>query len=484
MTSAEDGRLWGVLPREKRVGLGGLAALRSPREALTADFAAALCAGNPWLAALRHLGHGVSVDARMVPIEEGETSLNANGHQALSALAVLAAGAGQGVNPTVIGSLAGGNHGLDRVIARLAASFPEPPRARAALSAAFAPGARAAAAPLLAACRANVRKAFHALPAPLQEARALRLPACRVPAPPAEALERLAADLALGGLRHRLRDRLVAAREAIAAAGLTSVADLWIVLRADLVHDLAARLGLRRAGFVPTALEHLIARGTPAGFAGQPLADLAARYHALLAAVDRPPPSQPAATAARSRYRLLNYFDPLAVLLRGARRDGRGELRPGWASLAARFATGALVAPPAARPLAGLPVGELLARGYGLSGKLTYMAVRAVNGGAVCNQVRQTAPDVFAGLADPASPHRVLPLGWVNLTGAWQSGASEGAPALDLLVLWQWLDRSPDPAATLARLLAAFRQRAEPCAAPPARSWLVLDARPGGFRIV
>jgi hypothetical protein len=479
VTCAEESP-WAILPRDKRVGLGELAALRAPHAVLTDGFAAALLRDNPWLRALRRLGHEPAVDARMVPVEEGETSLNANGHQALAALLALAAGAEQGVSPTVIGSLAGGNHGLDQVIVRLAASFPEPPRARAALTAALGPAALAAAEPLLAASRTQVRKAFRALPDRLRQARALRLPACRVPAPPRDVLEILGAGL---GLDRPLCDRLIAAREAIAEAGLTSFADLWIVLRADLVHDLAARLGLRRPGFVPTSLEHLVARGTPAGFADRSLASLAAHYHAVLAASSAG--RTPDAPVYGGRYRLLNHFDPLAVLLRGARRDGRGELRPGWASLHARFASGALAASPDDRALAELPVGELLARGYGLSGKLTYMAVREVNGGGVCNQVRWTSPDVFAGLADPACANRVLALGWVNVNGAWQSGAIERAPALDLLVLWQWLDRCPDPAATLARLLGAFRQQCDPEVDRPApRSWLVLDARPGSFRII
>ena len=301
-----------------------------------------------------------------------------------------------------------------------------------------------------------------------------------MPAPPCDVLERLGAGL---GLDRRLRDRLAAARHAVAETGLESWADLWIVLRADLVHDLAARLGLRRAGFVPTSLEHLIVSGTPAGFGDQPLAVLAAQYHAVLAASSVGPP--PDVRVYAGRYRLLNYFDPLAVLLGGARRDGRGELRPGWGSVLASFASGALSAPAAARALAQLPVAELLARGYGLSGKLTYMAVSAVNGGAICNQVRSTSPDVFASLADPASANRVLALARVEVNGAWQSGAIERAPSLDLLLLWQWLDRCSDPPATLARLLHAFRRQCEePHDRPEPRAWLVLDARPGSFRIV
>ncbi len=473
MTSA-DSWLWEVLPPEKRVGLGELASLRAPGAALTAGFATALLDGNPWLSALRHLGHTVSVDPRMVPIEEGETSLNANSHQALGCLLPLLLGREEGLRLTMIGTLAGGNHGLDHALTVLSRSFADAGRARAALYETMSDAALASAGALLAGCRPQVRKAFSHLPAAVWRARALRLPAARIAAPDAGRLAGLGAAL---GLDPWLRELLAAVREAMAAAGLNTAADLFLLLRSALLHRLGAMLGASGLAHVPATLEHLIARGTGAAVAQRTVGELAARWHAAFVLATRGR-ERPAARFGRARFRVLNYYDPVALLLRGASPNPR--LQAGWRSLEASFATGAVAGDP---EIAGLPLAELLSRGYGLSGKLVYLAVREVNGGVVCNQIFPSpAADVFAALADPLHPGRVLALRWIDVYGGWQPAHAGGRrPQLDLLALAQWLERAADPPRTLARVFRALRGFG--CDARAPRAALVLDETPGVFRL-
>jgi hypothetical protein len=470
--------LCGILPAGKLVAPAALSRLRAPRPVLAPAFAAALIEQNPWLRALRSLGHDVAVEARTIPIEEGETSLNANSHQALACLLPLLLGREQGLRLTVIGTMAGGNHGLDHALTVLSRSFAGAGRARAALNETMGDAALASAGELLAGCRPNVRKAFSRLPAAVQRARALRLPAARIAAPDAGRLAGLGAAL---GLDPWLRELLAAVREAMAGAGLHTAADLFLLLRSALLHRLGAMLGAGGMAHVPASLEYLLVRGTDAALAQRSLRELAARWHAAFALAtqgrERPP-----ARFGGARFRVLNYYDPVALLLRGAGPDRR--LHAGWRSLNASFLTGGVAAGDReTAELAELPLTELLARGYGLSGKLIYLAVRAVNGGMVCNQIFPSpAADVFAALADPVHPGLVLALRWIDVYGGWQAAHGGGRRSqLDLLALAQWLERAADPQRTLVRIFSALRDFG--CEARAPRAALVLDERPGTFQL-
>jgi len=458
-----------LFPPGRIVDPAELERLRAPHPALSAGLRAGLIHDNPWLDALRRLGQAPAAgapDERMVPIEEGETSLNANANQALASLLPRVLGARQGVSPTVLGTLAGGNHGLDHSLARLARSFPDPAAARRRFAEAFGPAALASATALLATRGRSVRKSFERLPETLRRARALRLPPSAIAAPEPGRLAGLAAALELDP---PLRDLLAGARDAAAQAGLATVADLFVLVRALLLERLAALLGARGT-YVPATLEALLARGTGA-LAGRTLPDLAGSAASKAPAVRH---------SSRGRFRALRFWDPVPMLTRGSRPAGR--MIQGWGWLWADHGSGALYASAAERELLELPLAGLLARGYGLSGRLLYQAVRQVNGGAVCNQIFSSPrPGVFAGLAAPAPPDDpalVLPLTWSNLNGAWQTGAElPRCPPVDLLVLTQWVERCPDPAASLGRIFAAFL---DACGAP-GRSGLVLDRSPGAF---
>jgi len=471
--------LCGILPACKLVDPGDLGRLRAPHPVLTPAFQEALIDGNPWLRALRVLGQGADPDPWMTPIEEGETSLNGNSHQALASLLPLLAGREQGLRPTVVGNLATGNHGLDHALALLARSFADPGRARTALDEVFGEAALASAEPVLAGCRANVRKTFRRLPAAVRRARALRLPALRIAAPGADRLDGLCEAL---GLDPWLRRLVAGTREAMDATGLWTAADLFIVLRGALIQHLGALLGAGDLVHIPTSLEHLVTRGTGGGFADLTLRELAARWHGALALAARGRARPvPAGRSARARFRVLNYYDSVEIFTRGNRR--RGRLRAGWGSLSASFETGCvLTAGRDTAEIAGLPVAELLARGYGLSGKLVYLAVRAVNGGRVCNQVfASPKSDVYAALADPGHPGLVLALRWVDVNGAWQEPGPRRPPPLDLLAVAQWLGRCPDPPRTLERILGELRGLWRDPYAP--RAGLLLAETPGSFQI-
>jgi hypothetical protein len=461
-----------LLPPGKTVLPEDLSRLRAEQPVLAADFRTALIEENPWLQAMRRLGLEFRIDERMVPVEEGETSLNANSNQALASLLPRVLGPRQGVRPTVLGTLAGGNHGLDHALARLARSFPDPARTAERLAEVFGPPALAGAASLLA--NPNARKVFARLPAALQRSRALRLPACAIEAPAADRLAGLASAL---GLDPSLADLLAGAREAAGQAGLHTVADFFVLVRARLLERLASLLGAGGA-HVPATLEYLIARGT-GELARQPLSALVASFRSALASSPFAP--SPGAGRIYSRgFRVLHYYDPARLLTRG--RKAAGGLVQGWGWLWASHDDGFLGATGAAeRELLELPLADLLARGYFLSGRLTYAAVRALNGGAVCNQIFSSPrAGVFASLADPGHPALVLPLTWVNVNGVWQAGEDKTrCPPLDLLVLSRWIERCADPEKTLRRAFDVFCRGVRAAR----RSGLVLGRTPGSFAV-
>lgn len=474
--TAGDGRLWDVLPRDKVVTIDRLGALRSDAPVLAPEFIAALVDANPWLAVLRRLGYRVDVDPRMVPIEEGESSLNANFEQALDALLPLVAGAERGLRPTVVGNMTAGNHALAHCLRRLAAGSADPERVERALAAALGPPALAVARELLTASSRPAAKAFARLPLPLQQWRALRLPAGAVAAPDAAALARLAAAL---GLDRELTDELVAIREAMPAAGLASFADLWIVARSAWIHRAAALVGVGAVNHLPTSFEHLVCRATPEGFRSTTVHGLAAAYQTLFAAAG----GRRRMAGRRiwsGRFRVLNWFDPVRALTVGERRAHADRLDFGWDFAAASFETGEVVASPAVQAWLDRPLAELLERGFGLSGKLIYMAVREVDRGAVCNLVQRSWSDVLLPLADPAHPCRALPVARVAIRADWRpEPVSPARPPPDFALVLAWLGRSRDPAGALRRLFAAFRARSADLDAP--RSAVVLGAEPGTF---
>jgi hypothetical protein len=120
MPEPPAGRLWGVVPRERLVSLDRLDALRAPGPALTPGFERELVERNPWRAALARLGCETAVDPRIVPIEEGESSLNANAGQGLAVLLALVEGGRVGAAPTVAANLTAGNHPLSHTLERFA----------------------------------------------------------------------------------------------------------------------------------------------------------------------------------------------------------------------------------------------------------------------------------------------------------------------------------------------------------------------------
>lgn len=463
-------RLWGILPREKLVFLDGLERLRSPEPALTPAFRAALVEENPWLQALRPLGYDPRPDERAVPLEEGETSLSLNAYQVLAALLPSLEG---GPAVSVVGSMAAGNHGLLHALERQAASFPAALQPREALLACFGDAALADARALLDGGSRRLAKGFDRLPLAVRRARALRLPSGELRAPDAEALSTLSAALRL---HPELRAELLWLREAQTGAGLRTAADLMILVRTWLLVRLAGILGRGEVCHLPTSFEYLAIKGTNEEFPRLTLDELAAGYHAVLRASPAGA-GRPGQRVWSGRYRVLNHYDPIALLTAGRRRAGRAA-RYGWRVLRASYAGGRVRTDRESAPLLNLTVAELLGRGYGLSGKLVYMAMRAVNGGRVCNQVLRGRPDVFAPLADPAHSNLVMPLGMTTLYGDWQLRSS---PQLDLLALVDWLYRCRRPERALRRLLEAFREGVAEPTAPDA--WLVLE-RPGAFTIL
>jgi hypothetical protein len=175
---------------------------------------------------------------------------------------------------------------------------------------------------------------------------------------------------------------------------------------------------------------------------------------------------------------VLNHYDPAELLRLGGKRAGRRALY-GWRTLKASYDSGDVAGAGEAEALADLSVREALGRGYGLSGKLTYLAVREINGGAVCNQVLRGLPDVYAGLADPAHPGLVMPLGVMTIYGAWQLRSS---PQLDILAVVDWLFRCRRPEAMLRRLFERFHERVRD-ARDEAQASIVLEG-PGAFTLL
>src|SRR5215203_446934 len=467
MYTMDRERLWGILPREKLVFLGGLERLQGPEPALSSAFRTALVEENPWLRALRPLGYDPRPDQRAVPIEEGETSLNLNAYQVLAALLPLLEG---GPAVTVVGSMAAGNHGLLHALERQAASFPGSRTSREALLGCFGDAALADAGALLEGGSRRLARGFARLPLAVRRVRALRLPSGRLTAPDAESLAALFASLRL---HPDLGAELLRVREAQSAAGLTTAADLMILVRTWLLRRLAEILGRGEVCHLPTSFEHLVVRGTGEAFPSLTLGELAADYHAVFRASPAGA-GRPGQRVWSGLYRVLNHYDPVDLLTTARRRAGRAA-RHGWRVLRASYAGGRVRTDRDSAPLLSLTVAELLGRGYGFSGKLVYMAMRAVNGGRVCNQILRSRPDVFAPLADPGHPSLVMPLGMTTLYGNWQLRSS---PQLDLLALVDWLYRCRRPERDLRRLLEAFREGVADPTAPDAS--LVLE-RPGAF---
>jgi hypothetical protein len=344
---------------------------------------------------------------------------------------------------------------------------------------AFGAPAVAAAERVLERCGRPAHKAFARLPEAVRRRRALRLPGGWIAAPEPGRLERLGDELGLGP---ELTAELVAVRRALAAEGLGTAADLLVVLRALALHRLAALAGRPRPGLLPATFEHLVLHGTGGGLAGRTLGELAAALNQALgralgavAAGGRPGAQR---RVWSGRYRLLNLFDPAAALTRGG---GPGSGSDGWESLQADWESGRPLLAPGRRELSGLTVAELFERGFGLSGKLIYTAVREVNGGAVCNLVLRVPSDVFAPLAEPGRPGRVLAFGRLRVgREGFPAPGSDRIPPLDLVWLRRWLDRCPEPAAALDRLLAAARRAADPESPPIA----ILLGEPPGFRVL
>ena len=464
-------RLWGILPPEKLVGLDELGRLRSPQPVLTAGFRSNLVEANPWLRALRSLGYEVRLDPRMVPIEEGETSLNVNSYQVLVALLPAAVGDELGVRPTVLGTMAAGNHGLIHALERFAASFADRARSRQALIEVFGEAALAAVPPLFAGRPRQLAKSFSRLPPGIRRRRALRLPGCLIPAPDEDGLRRLCGALRL---HSRLAAELLRIREALAEAGLTTAADYLILVRTALLRRVGEMLGLAGINHLPTSLEHAIVHGTDDDFPRRTVRELAVRYLAALrATIDGERRVEPVYSG---RFRVLNHYDPGELLTFGRKRAGR-HARYGWRILKASYETGGLTGAPGTEELGDLTVREALARGYGLSGKLIYLAVRSLNGGRVCNQVLHSLPDVYAGLAEPRHPGLVMPLGLTTIYGDWQLRTS---PQLDLIAVVDWLYRGRRPEAMLRRIFDLFRQRVGDPRGPQAS--IVLE-RPGSFTL-
>ena len=415
-------RLWGVLPTSKLVSpdLTGLTALRPDERASTEATLALAVDGNPWVDAMRALGHRVETSGARIPVDEGETSLNASFHQAISSLLPCS---GESPGAVVLGSMAFGNHSLAHSLAGFALGFADPPSALRELKTAFAglgPDEhldRCLARPSMAKVRGDLAKR-----AALRQERLFRFPASLFGAPEPDALRRLAAGLGLGPTVTRT---LLSAREATRSAGLTGFADFALVCRAALIRELARLIEIDASGHVPLSLEHLVTT-TTGRLTEAPLSSWVADCHVALrnqlehederrcdGRAEESTPSVPKRGV--QEYRVLNYFVSERLVEESAKSIAGRHSEYGWNTLKAAFSTGAIGADPAG--LARRPVAELLAAGFGLSGKLVYHAASRINGGRVCNLVHRSKPHVFSALADPARPNRVIALGRAHLRG-------------------------------------------------------------------
>jgi len=489
--SAATAERRGMPPEDRLVRLGDLSRLRAAGAVWGTRFTAAMVAHNPWLAALaawsgRAPGHGLEIDPRVVPVEEGETSINLNAAQALTGLLVLWRGAEQGVATAVAGNLAAGNHSVLHSLTNFCQSLSHPEGALTQLAASLESPALTAAQAVLDTLPRPARKAFAKLPLAIRRARALRLPAASVAAPAPGVLRGLAGDF---GMCRELTADLVAMREAMPAAGLGSCADLAILWRAALVYRAAALIGLEgEVRYLPCSLEYLLAEAGDEDIAGQDLAGLAARYHPLLARLDDDGGGGGGgghrAPFRRGSYRLLNFFAPDRLLAMGVGTANGSRLRDGWDHVDANRASGQIVRRPGADSWLGLPLRELLGRGFGLSGKLTYMALRAVNAGRICIHIlNRERAEVYAPLAEPGHPCLALLTGNASLAAAWQPrGGRAGDFPLDFTVFMDWLHRSADPAAVLRRLVADF-ERAAAASGATRGVRLVLTRQPGCFNL-
>jgi hypothetical protein len=447
-----EGRIWGLLPRERSVSLHDLGRLSGTEQGLSDGFHRVIVEQNPWVGVLRRIGCDIRVDPGVLPLEEGETSLNANAPQALASLLVLDRAHRAGVPVTVLGTMAGGNHSLLHSLQRFSASFPDPQRAMALLADALGACALECVERSLPGLRPPVRKAFTKLPLHIRRLRALWLPPIRVPAPTVDALRTVAKGLGYG---RAARTALVDVREAMREEGLSTAADLFLVLRTLCIHRMAEHIGISPVSLVPVMLEYLLLHGTEGSIGGMRIGDLARRYREVLTRV--PGVAAPGERVRSGRFRCLNYFRDEHLLLAGRRDRMRGD--DGWSILRAPYSGEELLAGSEEYAFREMSVGEAFSNGFGLSGKLTYLALAAVNRGAVCNLIFREPAHVYASLADPLRPGFFLPLGQVGIFGEWQAPPRVGRlPALDISVVLDRIQRSPRSVYASRGLLDRFAE--------------------------
>lgn len=449
-----DGQIWGLLPPERSISPQQVGRLRSSVQRLSGEVYSAIIERNPWVGALRRVGCEIRVDPRVAPVEEGETSLNASAPQALASLLVLERAHMAGVSATVLGTMAGGNHSLLHSLQRFSLSFPDPHRALFLLKETFGACAFESVERSLPDCRRQVRKAFTKLPSHIRRERALRLPPIRVPAPSLDALRTMAAGLGFG---RALRTALTNVRDAMQEEELSTAADLFLLLRSFCIHRMAERIGIGPVNLVPVLLEYLLLHGTGGIVGGLTIGDLTQGYREVLARL--PEIAPPGGVIRSGRFRCLNYYRFEDLLLAGRHERMRGD--DGWSVLRARYSGEELVPATEEHRVRKMSVSAALSNGFGFSGKLTYLALAAVNGGEVCNLVFREPEHVYASLADPLHRGFILPLGQVGIFGDWQAPPpTRRLPTLDISVVLDRIERSRRSASAIRSLLGQFAELA------------------------
>jgi hypothetical protein len=453
MDQSED-RIWGLLPRERSISLQHVGKLRSSEHALSYGVHSAIIEANPWAGALCRLGCEIRVDPRVLPIEEGETSLNANAPQALASLLVLERAQTAGISVTVLGTMAGGNHSLLHSLQRLSMSFPNPRRALFLLREVFGTCALESVERSLPDVRLQVRKAFTNLPPHIRRERALRLPPIRVPAPSPDALRTLAGRLGFG---RAVSTACTEVRDVMEERGLSTVADLILLLRSLSIHRMAQRIGIGPVNLIPVLLEYLLLHGTGGAVGALAVGELAQQYREALARL--PEISVRGEVIRSGRFRCLNYYRLEHLLLAGRQERMLGD--DGWSVLRDRYAGEELSPANEEHRVREMSVGEALSSGFGLSGKLTYVALTTVNRGAVCNLVFREPEHVYASLADPLHPGLIFPLGQVGIFGEWQVPPRVGPlPTLDISVVLDRIEQSRRGGFAIRSLLRRFAELA------------------------